>query len=288
MPKVSISDAIQLFEFSNTAQGGNGQVGTWPAKIIAKLKDLVSTNELGFEAQRVASWRGSFLANRVGFDLSVNPTYIESLAPDEQLPALSLVLVHEATHAALDFTRLYDEMAARKVPIYYYRELTGPGVFNEAADIPGKGPGKRVTLPKGGFQDYGEQSDADKKEQLIDYVLSIDTYQGNSYINAQWIVDRLSLWGGLKNRWPETRGLYIKKLAADSFDHYYTVRILDVMESVERQADWDTMMGSAGSIRTIRTALEDLSTNRSHAARIEALRKKWKINLTDEPPRRGR
>ena len=198
------------------------------------------------------------------------------------------MLVHEATHAALDFPRLYEEMAARMVPIYYYRELTGPGVFNEAADIPGKGPGKRVTLPKGGFKDYGEQSEALKKDQLVDVVLSIDTYTAPSYITAQWIVDGLGLWGGLKNRWPETKGLYIKKLAADSFDHFYTVRILDVMESVERQADWDTMMDSSGSIRTIRTALEDLSTNRSHAARIEALRKKWKINLTDEPPRRRR
>ena len=40
MPDVSITEAIDLFRYSNTALGGNGQVGTWPAKIIAKLEAL--------------------------------------------------------------------------------------------------------------------------------------------------------------------------------------------------------------------------------------------------------
>ncbi len=283
-PQVSIPEAIDLFRYSNTALGGNGQVGTWPGKIIAKLRELNASGEVGFAVARKRSNRGSWQEGRAGFDLRVNTTYIESLPKEQQLPALSLVLVHEATHASLDFTRLYDEMAARRVPIYYYRELIGPGVFNETADIPGKGPGKRVTLPKGGFRDYGEQSEALKKEQLVDFVLSRESYADD--IDAQWVIDNIANWGGLKNRWPETKANFIDKLAVNRFDTFYTARILDVMESVDRQADWDTMLDWVESMKPIREALQSLSSNRGHADRIQALNRKWKIDLTAEPARR--
>jgi hypothetical protein len=284
MPKVTIADAITLFEFSDTARGGRGAVGTTPPLVVTTLKRLYAANEIGFQAQPVKTWRGSH-QKRAGFDIQISPSYIDGLPAKEQLAALSLVLVHEAVHEVLEpqnISRLVDEMGARKTPIYYYRELAGPGVFNEAADFPGSTKSTRVRLPPGTFPEYSEMSALLDKDQLVDFVVDIKTYRAPDYLNAQWVVDNLGNWGGPRNRQPKTKGRYIKVLA-QSHDPHYASRILDIMESVDRREDWDTMMAKAGSLRTIQIALEDLAANKRLSPRIGALEKKWRVALTERP-----
>jgi hypothetical protein len=117
----------------------------------------------------------------------------------------------------------------------------------------------------------------------VDYLLSRSAYVGPDFVNPQWIVENLANWRGLTNRWPETRGLYIEVLAKDVNAHFTRV-ILDVMESVGTRAVWDTMMSSAGSLRAIQLALDDLSTRPQFSARIAALERRWGVHLTEDMP----
>jgi hypothetical protein len=288
MSRVVIHDAIMLFEYSTTAKGGRGPVGKWPGLVIKRLWELYKASEIGFVRQESDRTRGSWDPGQPFINLQVNPHYINSLPENRRLAAISLVLVHEGVHAALDFlddNSLYSELAARKLAVYYYRELSGPGVFNEASDPPA--PGKRaelVLLPRNAFPEYVKMSGFLDKDQLIDYILHNPEYTDPDDLTPQWIVETLSLWGGLRNRWAATKGLYVKVLAS-SHDLRYESFILGVMESIDQQKDWDVMIEHAGSLRTIRIALSDLSSRHDHE-RIASLEKKWRVKLTEDPPYR--
>jgi hypothetical protein len=288
MNRTVFRDAITLFEYSTTAKGGRGPVGKWAGLVIKRLWELYKASEIGFVRQDSDHTRGSWDPSQPFINLQVNPHYINSLPENQRLAAISLVLVHEGVHAALDFLddkSIYSELAARKLTVYYYRELSGPGVFNEASDPPA--PGKRaqlILLPRNAFPEYVKMSRFLDRDQLIDYILAIPSYTDPDDLTPQWIVETLSLWGGLRNRWPATRGLYVKTLAKSRQPHYESF-ILTVLESIDNQRDWDAMIEEAGRLRTIRIALGDL-TSRRDLERIASLEKKWRINLTENPPYR--
>jgi hypothetical protein len=287
MDKDDVSDAILLFQFSQTARSSAERAPI----VIRHLWDLFRRKEIGFFDLGKPNYRGSFKAGRPGFDLQINPHYIDKLHKNERLGSLSLLLVHEGVHAAVNFKNLYSELAARILSIHYYRELSGPGVFNEANDPPQ--PGKQwgvIRIAPSKFPEFQEQSDALRREQLLDYVLSIETDTGKTYtaphyIDAQWVIDKLQLWGGLKNRWATTKGLYIR-LLAKTLDPHYAGAILEIMESVERREDWMEAMKEAGALHTVQLALDELSTGHQFSARIVHLERKWGLRLTEEPPRR--
>jgi hypothetical protein len=273
-----IADAIVLFQFSQTARAS-----LRATDVVQRLWHLHERNEIGFMIQRKKTTSGSFAAGRDGFDLQVNPQYIDALPAKERLGALSLVVVHEGVHAAVNFAHLYSELAAAMLETQYYRELSGPGVFNEADDPPR--PGKQygiIHIAPDRFPDYREQSDALRKDQLIDYILSIETYTTSRYIDARWIIGNLDSWRGLKNRLPSTKGLYIRILAK-RFDPHFSEAILRIMESVERREDWTEMLKEAGPLHTVQLALDDLSARRAFSGRIAALERKWKVRLTERP-----
>jgi hypothetical protein len=280
MDRSDIRDGIMLFQYSNTGQqGGRAQ------DLIRVLWNLYQNNEIGFHNLGRASLHGTWRV-RVGHNLRINTAYMDELPSTIRLGALSLLLVHEGIHATVNFTKLYDELAARILPIHYFRELSGPGVFNEASDPPR--PGRHtetVRLPPGSMPSFDRQSAALSRDQLVDHMLSIETYTKARYVNPQWIIDNLTHWRGLGNRWPETRGLYIRVLAP-TFDTYFTRAVLDIMESISTRANWDAMMAKAGPLRTIRIALDDLSAQRQYAPRIVALERRWGVYLREEPPRR--
>ena len=128
MDRGDIAQGITLFRYSSTAQS-NARA----RDVSDTLLDLYRRNEIGFHAvPRRPTLRGTWQAGRAGHDLRINTTYFQRVPEAYRLASLSLLLVHEATHATVHFERLYDEMASRMLPILYYRELSGPGVFNEA------------------------------------------------------------------------------------------------------------------------------------------------------------
>jgi hypothetical protein len=277
MDRGDIAQGITLFRYSATAQS-NARA----RDVSDTLLDLYRRNEIGFHAVPTRpTLRGTWQAGRAGHDLRINTTYFQRVPESHRLASLSLLLVHEATHATVHFERLYDEMASRMLPILYYRELSGPGVFNEANDPPRPGTSSIVRLSSDDLPNFEEQSQALQRDQLVDLILSIRSYTRPRYITPQWIVDNLNHWRGLRNRWPATRGLYIRVLA-QSVDNYFTRAIIDIMESIDNRNDWNTMMDAAGSLRSIQIALDDLSAQRQYGDRVVALERRWGARLREQ------
>jgi hypothetical protein len=273
MDRKDIADAITLFQYSNTARSSAR------AKIlIVRLQALYNTNAIHILTIGKPTLHGDW----DGHHIRVNSAHLDSLQAGLRLAALSLVLVHEGIHAIVNMPDIYDELAARLLPIHYFRELTGPGVFNEASDPPR--PGGRteiVKVPAPSMPWAEKQSTALARDQLIDYLFSHGDY--DEMLDPQWIVDNLRNWRGLGNRLPETKGKYIGVLA-QSADNYFTRVILDIMESVKSRSEWDAMMGEAGSKRAIRVALDTLSAEARYGARVVSLERRWGIHLHDDPP----
>lgn len=276
MNKEDIRDAITLFQYSKTAAMGRGP------SVLATLQNLFKDDEVGFHAMRRKTLRGQYLKGRDGYDLQVNPEFLMHLAPRERLAALSLVLVHEATHATVDFRKLYDELAARLLPVAYYRELSGAGVYNEAADppVPGK-PSGIIRISQVSFPEFQAQSDALKKDQLIDYILDNDTYTDSDYIDEQWVFENLTNWGGIGNRWPSTKALYINQIDT-SYDPRVAGVILTILESVKTHGEWTKVYDAIDSHRDLRHVLHQAKRNPQIAARIAALEAKWRVRLDEQ------
>ena len=225
-----IADAITLFQYSDTGRSqGRAQ------DLIARLQGLYRTKAIHILNIGKPTLHGDW----DGHKIRVNNAHLNSLQADLRLGALSLVLVHEGTHAIVNMPDIYDELAARLLPIHYFRELTGPGVFNEASDQPGSGGTHMVKIPAPSMPWAEKQSAALARDQLIDYLFAHGDY--DQMLDPQWILDNLGNWRGLGNRRPETKGKYIGVLAK-SPDNYFTRLILDIMESVTSRAEWDAMM----------------------------------------------
>ena len=273
MDRKDIGDAITLFQYSNTAKsGGRAKV------LVARLQELYNRKAIYILNIGKPTLHGDW----DGHKIRVNSAHLDSLQAGLRLGALSLVLVHEGTHAIVHMPDIYDELAARLLPIHYFRELTGPGVFNEASDPPRPGGRTQTVRIPGPSMPWAEkQSTALTRDQLIDYLFSHGDY--DEMLDPQWIVDNLRNWGGIGNRLPETKGKYIGVLAK-SADNYFTRVILDIMESVKSRAEWDAMMGDAGSKRAIRVALDTLSAETRYGPRVVALERQWGIHLHDDPP----
>jgi hypothetical protein len=273
MDRNDIGDAITLFQYSNTARsGGRAKV------LVARLQELYNRKAIYILNIGKPTLHGDW----DGHKIRVNSAHLDSLQAGLRLGALSLVLVHEGTHAIVHMPDIYDELAARLLPIHYFRELTGPGVFNEASDPPRPGGRTQIVRIPGPSMPWAEkQSTALTRDQLIDYLFSHGDY--DQMLDPQWIVDNLRNWRGIGNRLPETKGKYIGVLAK-SADNYFTRVILDIMESVKSRAEWDAMMGDAGSKRAIRVALDTLSAEARYGPRVVALERQWGIHLHDDPP----
>ena len=268
-----IGEAITLFQYSNTGRsGGRAKV------LIARLQELYNRKAIQILNIGMPTLHGDW----DGHKIRVNSAHLDSLQAGLRLGALSLVLVHEGIHAIVHMPDIYVELAARLLPIHYFRELTGPGVFNEASDPPRPGGRTEIIRIPGPSMPWAEkQSTALARDQLIDYLFSHGDY--DQMLNPQWIVDNLGNWRGLGNRRPETKGKYIAVLAK-SADNYFTRVILDIMESVKSRAEWDAMMGEAGSKRAIRVALDTLSAEARYGPRVVGLERQWGIHLHDDPP----
>jgi hypothetical protein len=275
MDKEDIRDAITLFQYSRTGQMGRGP------DVLKMLWDLFKRNEIGVEKFGKKTLHGRWLKDRDGYDLRVNLEYLIHLAPRERFAALSLELVHEGTHATVDFHKLYDEMAARTLPIYYYRELSGPGVFNEADDPPvaSKQYGV-IRISRVVFPEMEEQSHALQKDQLIDWLLAHGSYSDSDYIDDQWVLENLSNWGGLANRLPDTKSTYIDQLDT-SYDPRAPGTILNILESIKTRAEWTQVWDGIVSHRALRHTLQQARVQRAIFARITALETRWKVRLIE-------
>jgi hypothetical protein len=244
--------------------------------VVERLTHLYDMDEIGFEAPATKVKNGIIQGEwgeyRKGFDLRLNPAYFKKLPERDRLPALSLILVHEGVHAAVDFEKLYDELAARKLPIYYYRELSGPGVVNELT-------GERILLHKAGsLREFERQSEALDKDQVLDFVLSTPGYANRKYLDENWVVANLDNWGGVRNRWPGTRKIYVTMLAPVAFDPHYAQPLLTILEAVGTKPEWDAAIGEIKKrdlLWALQSGFGKLSADPKLRDRVAALERKW-------------
>src|SRR4029453_12694282 len=190
MDSKDVADAITLFEYSNTAKSsGRAKI------LLVRLKALYNTNAINILGIGKPTLHGDWDGTQTG----VNRGSLKSPQRGLPLAALSLVLVHEGIHAVVNMPDIYDELAARLLPIHYFRELTGPVVFNEAGDPPR--PGGRseiVRVPAPSMPWAEKQSTALARDQLIDYLFSHADY--DEMLDPQRIVENLGHCGGTGNR----------------------------------------------------------------------------------------
>jgi hypothetical protein len=289
MADVSIIEAIALFDHSETARGVRRPAGRWPLRVVDRLRDLHTIDAVLFTPPVTRPKTGIVKGewdpeSKEGPVVRLNPAYFKDVPEKERLPAVSLVLVHEGLHAVwTGRDSLYDEMAARKLSVRYFRELSGPGVMNVLTD-------RRVRVGGSKFFDEYRQMGQDlDRDQLVDFVLNIGVYTDDRYLDRDWVVNNLDNWGGVRNRRQQTKQLYVTKLLTAADNPHYAARVLAVLESIETNSDWlrmllhiETVSGD-GTLRKLRLAFRNLLRDRGHAVRIDQLERRWKAVLTDRP-----
>lgn len=129
------------------------------------------------------------------------------------LPCTSIRLLHESAHLAWDGHTVDEELHCRRLEIAYFQNLlrtrwqfkTRSGQQEWSTRVRrGDAVDKSLQLT--------DMEQFDESHQLVDYVLRAPSYHES--IDDAWIRNSQHYWGGLTNRWPETRGLYVRKLAA--------------------------------------------------------------------------
>lgn len=272
-----IYDAINLYKFSPTAKG-NAHIGGGAAykqrynklakDVVDKLWSLWSLDKISF-AHLPNCWGASILGQSIRLSHMIEPSSnIETYKqPFEQgkLAICSCVLVHEAVHQLRSTVSIIEqEMICRTLSTIYSKDMNAGRSYHSRfanADLravfsptPYYNMGSSVTDQNYIRFEYMQKQIAIHK--LIDYVFWFESYRDDlgNIKTADFIVKSLHWWGGLLNRKPETRGYYLRSLAAQAIAGY-ALSILEILESFPPTSVWHTAKSCAGSMEKIKRAL---------------------------------
>lgn len=95
-----------------------------PRRVTDKLWQLYAHHEIGLGPTESRTTRASWEAGRAGFDLLVSQSFIDRLPEDQRLGVVSLEPVHEAVHSVIHRNYILEEMEARTLQVFCYREMT--------------------------------------------------------------------------------------------------------------------------------------------------------------------
>jgi hypothetical protein len=282
-------NAINLYRESRTSKGeGPALTKDLGPKILDELDSNLRNREIGWA--KMGYDLGSSHLNAKGPDILVNQMYTDSL------PAVSMILVHEAAHLvqrkAGDPLYLVSEVRCRQIVHPYFDELLNRLTYTPPGSTP------LPDYPVGpGTLDVDKEREPNKSDQLADYLLANMFSEDDKFhkkpeyargLNADWIRRNQSMWGGLANRWATTKGLYVKILAAAAEPTGTDgVLIVEIMQTIKAQDHWDEMMRHVRSdFRRVQRAVA-LSLSRapqqSRAVReqkIRELEQRWNVKLT--------
>lgn len=264
-----IYDAINLFKYSPTGTGHSVITGdaTYRRKFrrladrtLSKLWELWAADEIGFDD--LGRYVGDshpcrFWTHNIRVNTTIEPpTSAAAYAtPDGQgkLAATSCNIVHEAVHLAHDIESYpEEEHLCRTLQILYFHDLLSARSYQSRVTGGTCTASFLPTTPY--YADYRNRWNRHLSRDLIDQLLSIEDYRRDleSDETASFIVRSLNWWGGLSNRWPSTRGYYLRSLASQFGDYAWT--ILRILESLSRQ-QWQAAKRCAGSMDDILSAL---------------------------------
>lgn len=269
MPDDRIYDAINLFKYSGTGLGTTSIGGDrayqeryrrLAGDVVAKLWYLWSSDEIGF-AHLSSTLVGDSSTGRHGTDIRVNSLIAPAsdstyTSTDEQgkLAACSCNIVHEATHLVRNIASYpEEEVLCRMIQLFYFRELRQ-----------GRSYGSRLTgtqctarfLPTTPFySSYQNRMNRYASRDLIDNVVNNPEYRRDLETpeTADFVARSLGWWNGLSNRWPSTRGYYLRSLASHG-DRDYAYSILQILESI-LPGQWPAARSCAGDLDRIRRGL---------------------------------
>src|SRR5437879_4691318 len=160
-----------------------------------------------------------------------------------------------------------EELNCLHLEYSFYKDLMNGVTFSSR--VTGKHEIVKTTIPsqKGVAEEFGWFS----KGQMLDYLLSIPTYAEK--LTPQFAKASINWWGGLKNRWSTTKGLYIGALVKTRQDG---VVILQILETANGQPDWDEMVRAAGGLSAVRDAIKYLPYGKEYFQRMNTLQAKGK------------
>jgi hypothetical protein len=154
-----------------------------------------------------------------------------------KLAAFSLILVHEAIHLVHNLNLVEEEVICRTVQLLYFQDLIQGRSY--ASRVTGGGCNARLSANTGAvgtlMRSYGNMRRWHERAQLVDYVLRIPTYQQS--LSAQFVRRSFRWWGGIGNRQPLTKGLYLRALAQDS-QRADAGAMIAILKSFSSQAEW--------------------------------------------------
>ena len=114
----------------------------WPRKVlIARLQDLYSTNAIHILNIGKPTLHGDWDGHRI----RVNSAHLNSLQAGLRLGALSLVLVHEGTHAIVHMPDIYDEIGRPSAPDPLLPRIDRPRRIQRGERSAGSGGGAHIS-----------------------------------------------------------------------------------------------------------------------------------------------
>lgn len=277
-----INDAINLFKYSPVADGATNLGGDAAYQeryrrlaqaVVDKLWRLWSADEIEFVA--LPPDLTGDAAIRSGADIRVNkliepsgdPTVYPNAANQGKVAATACLIVHEATHL-VSRRESYpeDELMCRNLEGFLFRFLQVPRAYQSRFANCRCTCQYLVTTPF--HYSYQYDSNRSRSADLIDSLFDMEEYRRDleTSATAEFIRRSLSWWNGLENRWPSTRGYYLRSLASRE-DRDYADAILTVLESFTRP-QWVIAKTVTGNLDRIRQRLATKLYEISYSQRI--------------------
>ena len=293
-----IFDAINLFKYSPTGQGIRSVGGdtsyrrkyrTLASSVIEKLWEAWGVNKIDF-ADLPAGTVGESSPSRGSISVSrrIEPSNKTAnyATPENQgkLAATSCNIVHEAVHLVSSIASYPEEESlCRTLQQLYFHDLSSSS-HNYQSQVTGTSCTARFLPTTPFYSAYRQRRNRVLSQDLIDDILSNVEYRRDleSEITADFIVRSLSWWGGLSNRWPSTRGYYLRSLAAQQED--YAESILLILQSLTPD-EWQSARTCCGNIENIRDGLKrgHHIYSRSFANRISQVQSRLSENFGIQP-----
>jgi hypothetical protein len=264
-----VYDGINIFKYSPTGQGtrrvgGDAAYQQRYARVIALAVDkmwlLWRQNEIG--AEILERNRGGESGVREGFDIRINQMFQPDNEPraysntqnQSKLAAFSLILAHEAIHLVHNLNLVEEEVICRTVELLYFQDLLHG--LSYTSRVTGERCNARLSAGSSAgrtvIRDCNDMRRWHERAQLVDYVLRIPTYQHR--LSAQFVRRSFRWWGGIGNRQPLTKGLYLRALAEDG--QRADVRLMiEILQSFSSQAEWQEAGVAPADYAMLRQAL---------------------------------
>jgi hypothetical protein len=223
----NISDAITLFQNSSTFTNYSDSRFPSLCSEVLNILNTLHPGEIGYRRLRSRTVGHSF--PRPGdmpehYEIEVNINY------QSDVNRTALNLVHEAVHHVLNrrHTYIYQEYGARNLQLDFYLELKNS-----------------PTTPLSPIPNYESQLNARNRNQLIDWIIRVDTYGSELY--GRWVRENRNKWGGLTNRREYTKARYIQELMEDSSDRRWnTELVISILDTVSGIGNMNSLMRLVG------------------------------------------